>query len=312
MFDLISSLANPMVFSVLSAWAVFFIWLAFAPGRPARQVEDRLDGYLKRETTIESNDMDRPFMQRVLWPPLRSLLRSLGRLLPSRNLASLQPMLLQAGTPGRLSALDFTGLRLLLALALGAPVFLLVSQTLDTAKGVGAALLVALLGYLIPIYWLRSRIKSRRHEIQRALPDALDMMTIGGEAGMACESARRRVGDQWDNELTREFIRAVAEMRLGSTRSEALQRLADRCDVQELTTFVAIVIQSTQLGVSIADVLHNQAATMRVKRRQRAEEQAQQASVKMVFPLILFIFPALLVMLLGPAIPVMIDVFSSM
>ncbi len=312
MVEIITLIANPMVFAVLTAWAVFFIWQAFAPKRPSQQMEDRLDGYLKSQTMIEGGDMDRPFVQRVVLPPLRKSLRLFGRLLPSRNLASLQAMLMQAGNPGRLSALDFTGLRMLLALALGAPVFLLGSQALGAAKGAGLALMVALLGYLVPIYWLRSRIKSRRNEIQRALPDALDMMTIGVEAGLAFESALLRVGDQWDNALTHEFMRAVAEMRLGATRGEALQRMAERCDVRELTTFVAIVVQSSQLGVSIASVLHNQADTMRVKRRQRAEEQAQQAAVKMVFPLILFIFPALMVILLGPAIPTMIDVFSSM
>ena len=129
------------------------------------------------------------------------------------------------------------------------------------------------------------------------------MLTIGVEAGLAFESALLRVGERWHNALTYEFRRAVAEMRIGTPRDVALTRMAERSGVPELRAFVAILIQSSQLGVSIAQVLHTQAAEMRVKRRQRAEELARQASVKMVFPLVFLIFPALFVVILGPSVP---------
>jgi tight adherence protein C len=138
------------------------------------------------------------------------------------------------------------------------------------------------------------------------------MLTIGVEAGLAFESALLRLGERWDNALTREFRRAVAEMRVGISRDEALARMADRTGVQELRSFVAILVQSNRLGVSIAQVLHTQAAEMRTKRRQRAEELARQASVKMVFPLVFLIFPAMFIVILGPAVPALISFFGRL
>jgi tight adherence protein C len=121
-----------------------------------------------------------------------------------------------------------------------------------------------------------------------------------------------RVGERWNNALTREFRRAVAEMRVGSTREAALERMAERCGVPDLTSFVAVLLQSSQLGVSVANVLHTQAAEMRRRRRERSEELARQASVKMLFPLVFCIFPAIMVVILGPAIPSLISTFHSM
>ena len=137
------------------------------------------------------------------------------------------------------------------------------------------------------------------------------MLTIGVEAGLAFESAMLRVSDHWDNAITRELRRAVLEMRVGASRDVALERLADRTDVADLRTFVIVLMQSTRLGVSIAQVLHNQSVVMRQKRRQRAEELARQAPVKLAIPLVLLIFPALLVVIMGPAVPGLLEVIST-
>jgi tight adherence protein C len=179
-----------------------------------------------------------------------------------------------------------------------------VGDNLELSQAARYALLAGLVGYFGPSLWLRRRIGRRQNEIARALPDALDMMTVGVEAGLAFETALVKVGEQWDNALTHELQRAVVEMRVGTPRNEALQRMADRVGVPELNTFIAVLIQSHQMGVSIAEVLHAQAALMRERRRQRAEELARQAGIKMVFPLVFCIFPALLVVILGPSIPV--------
>jgi tight adherence protein C len=165
---------------------------------------------------------------------------------------------------------------------------------------------------MLPKFWIRSKISSRRHQIARALPDALDMLTIGVEAGLAFESAMLRVGDQWNNALSQEFRRVVSEMRLGVQRNEALRRMADRNGVEDLNTFVAVLIQSNMLGVSIAQVLHGQAEQMRVKRRQMAEQQARQATVKIVVVLVFFIFPALFIVILGPAVPRIMGLLRAM
>jgi tight adherence protein C len=129
------------------------------------------------------------------------------------------------------------------------------------------------------------------------------MLTIGVEAGLSFESAMLRVAEQWQNALTRELRRAVLEMRVGASREQALRHIAERSDVDDVRTFVAMLTQSAQLGVSIADVLHGQAAQIRRKRKLRAEGLARQAAVKMTFPLVLLIFPALFVVILGPALP---------
>jgi tight adherence protein C len=174
------------------------------------------------------------------------------------------------------------------------------------------AVLVALTSFALPRLWLWSRVRQRQSEIERALPDALDMLSIGVEAGLAFESALLRVAEQWQNALTEEFRRAVAEMRLGTARDQALQRMADRTGVQSLATFVAVLVQSTRLGVSVSQVLHAQAAQMRLRRRQLAEEKARQASLKMIFPLVFLIFPAMLVVLLGPAAPDLVEFVSDL
>ena len=175
-----------------------------------------------------------------------------------------------------------------------------------------AAAVAAVVGFQLPWYWLRSKAKKRQKAILRALPDALDMLTIGVEAGLAFESALLRVGEQWDNALTLELRRVVREMRMGTGRNEALRRLVDRTGVEDLSTFVAVLIQSSQLGVSIAHVLHSQAAQMREVRRQRAEELARQASVKIVVVLVFFIFPSLFIVILGPAVPQIMETLTMM
>jgi tight adherence protein C len=199
----------------------------------------------------------------------------------------------------------------LVILLLGGLVFLVTPDGQPFLTALRNALFGAIAGFLLPVQWLNMRVRGRKNQIIRALPDALDMLTIAVEAGLAFESAMIRVGEKWDNVLTREFRRAIAEMRVGMSREEALERMADRCGVAELSTFVAVLVQSTQLGVSIAQVLHTQAEEMRLKRRQRAEELARQAGVKMVIPLALFILPAMFVVVLGPIVPQFLELLGS-
>ena len=305
-------LSSPLTFAILISFATALVWLAFAPAQPARMVRERLDGYLDRGDVIEETDMRRPFAARALVPLLRRLLRILGRLAPKRNVEATRQMLLQAGEPGGLTVLDFWGLRLLFVALMGGGYFLLLGRTVPFATALRNTLVAGGLGFFAPFFWLRSRVKRRQHEIARALPDALDMLTIGVEAGLAFESALLRVGEQWDNALTREFQRAVTEMRVGTPRDVALRRVVERAGVRDLSTFVAVLIQSSELGVSIAQVLHTQAAQMRIRRRQRAEELARQASVKIVFALVFLLLPALFVVILGPSVPRFMTLFSHM
>jgi tight adherence protein C len=305
-------LASPVSFAVLLSVAVLLAWQGFAPASGSGEVQRRLSTYVDAIDPVVEAEVARPFTARVLAPQFRRLLRAFARLAPRRNAESLRLMLLRAGEPGHLSPLDFSGLRLL-GLSLGGSLGLLVfGRDAAMNRAIIYGMVGAGAGYYLPLFWLRQRAHSRQHRITRALPDALDMLTIAVEAGLAFESAMMRVGDKWNNPLTHELRRAVAEIRVGTPREVALARMAERCGAVELSTFVAVLVQSTQLGVSIAQILHSQAAEMRLKRRQRAEELARQAGVKMVFPLVFCIFPALFVVILGPVAPDIVQTLNEM
>ena len=172
---------------------------------------------------------------------------------------------------------------------------------------------MALLGFMLPTVWLGGRIRRRQDEIVKTLPDALDLLTISVEAGLPFDGAMQRVADKWDNEVSKGFQRVLTELRVGKSRPEALRDMADRMEVPDVTQFIAALIQADTLGISIAKVLRIQSEQMRIKRRQRAEEKAQQAPIKMLIPMTFLIFPTILIVILGPAILVLKDspLFSS-
>jgi tight adherence protein C len=164
-----------------------------------------------------------------------------------------------------------------------------------------AVLGAILIGYFFPQLWLSSKIGRRQKEVRKALPDALDLLTICVEAGLGFDMALSKVSEKWESELSLAFSRVIQEIQLGKLRREALRDMADRIGLPELTSFVAAVIQSEQLGVSMAKVLRIQSDQMRVKRRQLAEEEAHKAPVKMLIPMALLIFPSLMIVLMTPA-----------
>lgn len=304
-----SLLWSPLTFALLVGVAIVLIWQALAPAR--RQVDTRLNDYVQQDVA-QAGELDRPFVQRVVAPGLHRMLRILGAVLPRRNIGKLRKLLIYAGEPGGFAALDFMGLRLITAATFGVMIYWSYARHQPSTALLGATLGALFLGYMMPWLWLRGRARRRQTEIQRALPDALDMLTITVEAGLAFESGLLRVGEQWHNALSEEFRRVVGEMRMGVTRTAALERLVERTDVEELASFVAVLVQSTNLGVSIAQVLQTQAAQMRERRRQRSEELARQASVKIVLVLVVFFFPVLFIVLLGPIVPQLMGMLNGM
>ncbi len=293
---------GPALFAALVGIAVLLGAVAVRPGKPSsdkQRLTDYAGGPAARRNDLQATGLAR----RLVLPPLRRFVRWLARRLPVARVEDARQKLVQAGNPYNMSAIDFMGLRVLMGIVLGVLGFVVSSRSQSLSNGMLMGLVLAGLGYLLPSLWLGSQIRKRRKEITRRLPDALDMLTISVEAGLAFESAMLRVAERWDNALTRELRRTVLEMRVGTPRDQALRRLTMRADVPELRTFVAVLIQSAQLGVSIADVLHSQAALIREKRRQRIEQLAHEASIKMLFPLVFLVFPALFVFILGPSIP---------
>ena len=267
-------------------------------------IEERLAQYSDEPMSMEDIELSLPFSERVLAPFFLKLARSASRLTPRSNVETLRQKLLEAGSPSKIGPSEFLGLRIVVGGMAGGAFFLLFVLT-------GASLtqlllfpvVVAGVGYMIPGIWLNRKIKDRQKEIQLSLPDAIDLLTISVEAGLGFDPALQRVAEKWDNELTREFQRMLSEIRMGKSRREALREMANRINVDDLNVFIASVIQADQLGVSIAQVLRVQSKQMRMRRRQRAEEKAHKAPIKMLFPMILLIFPAMYVVILGPAIP---------
>lgn len=282
--------------------AIMLIIAGIVSPRAADDVDARLMQY-GRPMTLEEIELSQPFGERIVVPMLDASARFVSRFTPQRTLENTRHNLELAGNPNNWSATEFIGVRGLAGLLLGALAF---AVTMLANIGVGQQLLftigMGLLGFFLPVVWLGSRIRRRQDEIIKTLPDALDLLTISVEAGLPFDGAMQRVAEKWDNELSRAFQRMLTEMRVGKSRREALRDMSDRMEVPDVTSFVAALIQADQLGISIAKVLRIQSEQMRIKRRQRAEEKAQQAPIKMLLPMTFLIFPTILIVILGPAL----------
>ena len=274
-------------------------------------IEERLSQYShQRISSLEELEMEQPFNDRVMMPLFRRLSRIGQRLTPSYAMETLRQDLREAGSPSGIGPAEYIGIRVFAMLGLGGITGLLfLLGGADFLLGSGLTTFTAFLGYMLPGFWLKRRIKERKSEVQKALPDAIDLLSISVESGLGFDPALARVIEKWDNELTREFARMLSEVRMGKSRREAMREMASRVNVEDLNVFASSLIQADQLGVSISQVLRVQSQQMRMRRRQRAEEQAHKAPIKMLFPMVFLIFPALYIVLLGPAIPRLIGSF---
>jgi tight adherence protein C len=260
---------------------------------------------------IQVRQLSGSFMSRVVVPNFRKITQYFGRLTPAGAIARLERQLMLAGNPLRMGPREFYGIQIVLLLVgmyLGGVIVFRGFTPINIASGIGAAISA----FLLPPVWLLSRIRRRQERIRRGLPDALDMLSVCATAGLGFDQALQRVSDYWQTDVGFEFGRTVTEMSMGISRQEALRNMADRVDIVELSSFVTLIIQSDQLGMSIADTLHAQADQMRLFRRLRAEEEIRKLPVKLLIPIGLFIFPAILAVVLGPSVPVMIQLFQNL
>lgn len=270
-------------------------------------LQERLEEFASRGEQIESLEeieLSQPLRERVILPIARKLGELALRFTPQNALQDTARKIELAGNPPGLEPTIFWASRFILAIGLGGGLLLLFAvSSLDWTLGRKflIVLVATIIGFFVPELLLQSRIQRRQESIRKAMPDALDLLTICVEAGLGFDAAMAKVNEKWDNELSLAFGRVLREIQLGKLRREALRDMADRIDIPEMTSFVAAIIQSEQLGVSMAKVLRIQSDQMRVKRRQRAEEEAHKAPVKMLFPMALLIFPSLLIILLSPA-----------
>ncbi|HHN94368.1 MAG TPA: type II secretion system F family protein [Anaerolineae bacterium] len=293
--------------------------LAFLVVRVARShgggasIEERMAefGTLERPPTLEELELSQPFSERVLMPLITRLADFAMRFSPAKSMEEMQHKLDLAGNPYDLK--KFVGMRILAAILFGGLgiAIMFLGKSMPKIQRFALPLVGAGLGYYLPVLSLGSKIKKRQKEIIKSLPDALDLLTICVEAGLGFDAAMAKVSEKWDNELCVAFRRVIQELQLGKLRREALRDMANRMDVPDVSTFVAAIIQADQLGVSIARVLRIQSDQMRMRRRQRAEELARQAPIKMLPAIAFLIFPAIFIVLLGPAVIQVIQMFQG-
>lgn len=298
----------------VAALAIFGLFIKMSlPRADAVSIEERLSTFAERPKTLEELELEQPFNERVIKPIIAGLMGFASKLTPSQAAEKVRTQLVLAGNPYNMQAAEFTAMRLIagsMLLGVSLLIALFVMQ-LAPPQMLMATLVGGAIGYLAPSFWLGRKIKARQKVIQQILPDAIDLMTISVEAGLAFDGAMQRVADKWNNPLSMEFQRAISEMRVGKTKRDALREIVARTAVPDLSTFVASIIQADQLGVSIAKVLRIQSEQMRIRRRQRAEEQAHKAPILMMIPMVFLIFPATYIVILGPSVPKIMQAFGG-
>jgi tight adherence protein C len=277
-----------------------------AQGEESDPLQARLAEFIQRGdvSSLEEIELSQPFSERVVIPLINRVGELSARFTPQKAIQDTARKLELAGNPWPIDAATFLAIRFILALLLGGLVTALVltspsASASDNIMYIGGAFFG---GFYLPHLILTRKITRRQKEVRNAMPDALDLLTICVEAGLGFDAAMSKVSEKWETELSLAFARVIREIQLGKTRREALKDMSDRLGIAELTSFVAAIIQSEQLGVSMAKVLRIQSDQMRVKRRQRAEEEAHKAPIKMIIPLALLVFPSIMIIILTPAV----------
>lgn len=268
-------------------------------------LQARLAEYLQRGdvASLEEIELSQPFSERVIIPMIKRLGEIASRFTPQKTIQETGRLMELAGNPWPIDPASFLVIRVILGVFIGGFITYMVLTSpspnpSDNIMYIGGG---AFGGFYLPHLMLTSRITARQKEIRKALPDALDLLTICVEAGLGFESAMNKVSEKWDNQLSLAFARTIKEIQLGKPRRNALKDMADRLGISEVSSFVAAIVQSEQLGVSMSKILRIQSDQMRLKRRQLAEEEAHKVPVKMVIPMAFLIFPTIMIIILTPA-----------
>lgn len=293
---------------LLSAIAAAFVFLAIAlaaasvlraNSRPADDRMRALAGAGASGTELASV----PFQERVILPIINTIGGAMASLLPGAFLGRIQQRLIEAGEPMKPATFHAA------MIALGAGVSLAFAALVLTASNganpivvLVSALIVAFAAAYIPVFWLSAQARGRRRDVLKGLPDSLDLLTVCVEAGLGLDAAFHRVAEKQSGPIVDEMRHMLRQIGLGKARKEALLGLAERTGVDDVRSFVLAVIQAEQLGTGVAQVLRAQSDRVRVRRRQRAEQDARRAPVKMVFPLVFCLMPSLFIFILGPII----------
>jgi tight adherence protein C len=303
----------PIIIAVCVGGGILLLVVGLAAGSAVDPVQARLTqlGSVQARN-LEELELQLPFSERTLRPLVGRLSRMGGRLGSASSTDVAEKRLAMAGNPGDLRVTDWMGVKMLVGVATSAILFLLFGLLMaNLMEGVLLGAVGLGIGFLLPEFWLRGRIKARQKIILKMIPDTLDLLTISVRAGLGFDAALAKVVEKLPGPLTDEFRRALAEVRVGKARRDALRDMVPRTNVAPLSAFIGAIIQAEQLGVSISKVLQVQSDQLRIERRQRAEEMAAKAPIKMLFPLVGCIFPSLFIVILGPALISIFQVIGS-
>ena len=297
-----------LVLAIVIVGVVVFGGLVYVGTKEDRgrdPLQERLAQYDDKELpqSLEEIELSLSFKDRVLLPLMKQIANITTRFTPQKQLEEARHQIELAGM--QVDPATFFAMRIAITIFFGLGAFVVFFLG-SSSTAPGTALLYTLgatgLGYILPAMYLKSKIQRRQEAIWKALPDALDLLVICVEAGLGFDMAMGKVYEKWDNDLAIAFGRVLREIQLGKLRRDALRDMSNRMDVPDVTAFVAAIIQADQLGVSMSKILRVQSDQMRVKRRQKAQEKAHQAPVKMMLPMVFLIFPSLWIVLLGPSL----------
>jgi tight adherence protein C len=294
-----------MFILIAIAIVVFAVALSFAfSGRSlnAATFEERLRQMSREPGKVDLTELElsKPFSERVILPLVESFGTLIAKITPQEILRETIKKIQQSGL--KIKPGIFITTQVILAVVFPAVLGAIgITTKFPGVKGLAMLLFSGVFGYFMPDLWLRGKVAARKLEIQCKLPDALDLLTVSVEAGLGFDMALSKVVEKLKGPLAEEFSKVLHEVRMGKPRRDAMKNMATRVDCQDLSQFISALVQADKLGVSIANVLRVQSVQMRLKRRQRAEQTAMKAPLKMSFVLVFFVLPALLIVLLGPA-----------
>jgi tight adherence protein C len=295
----------PLIAAVLIFATVFFLVLGFASATASggnTLARQRLDALTRGAPEQDANAQREGISRRVVGPAFGSIVRLVGSLLPKSLLAGVERKLIIAGEPMTMQGfLTMIVVASTAATGFGFVIVFAMGQGLGMVQ-IGIVAALGVIGFYMPFNIVSSRARQRQTAIIKSLPDAFDLITTCVEAGLGLDAALARVSEKVEGPFAQELSRSLRDIALGKQRKDALKELGERTQVPDLMQFTNAVIQAETMGSSVGTVLRVQSDQLRVRRRQRAEEQAYKAPVKMLFPLVLCIFPTLFIVILGPAI----------
>jgi len=318
LFD--SNLILTLLGAVVAVFGVILVFHAVSSWfRGGSKISTRMEQFVTLEDETNGSSAQRQIIQREISGSLfnrtihrwiNNLLLFFGKFAPKKMVDEIEHKLTIAGHPAKLRAGDVYAIKFLLVAA--AILFtLLINRDFNNLSTTNLMMGLASIGVclMLPDFWLNGQMRTRQDEIQRGLPDALDMLSVCASAGLSFDQSLQKISSYWDNDLGRELKIVTQEMEMGVARTDALRNLGKRLEVDDLTRFVAIIIQAELIGMSYADVLHSQASQLRILRGLRAREIANKLPGKMIFPLAILIFPAMIAVILGPSIPLLLNMF---